>query len=74
MRTVYAVVAALGIVVGIGPVVWAADCVIPAFLVTGKTYQIAFGFGAGLKNANVVEFDRQSCWIKVTEQKEGEFW
>jgi hypothetical protein len=40
----------------------AADCEIPAFLVTGKTYY--FSITLARLSVKVVEIDRRACWVK----------
>jgi len=48
----------------------AADCEIPAFLGTGKTY--AFVIGMASVYVTVVEIDRQACWGRDHTKKTGE--
>jgi hypothetical protein len=61
MRTIYAMMAGLVIVVGIRMVAFAADCELPAFLAIGKTYLVL-----SLGEITVMEIDQKTCWIKVT--------
>jgi hypothetical protein len=51
-------------------VVSAADCEPPKFLETGKTYKMAVGMVGG--NIKIIEVDRQTCWIKGVDEKNGE--
>jgi len=57
---------------GLGRAVSAADCEIPAFLATGKTYHI--GAGGGAEEVKVVDIDRQACWIKTADGAGGVYW
>jgi hypothetical protein len=66
------VVALIIVAEGLGTVVSAADCEIPAFLVTGKTY--LFGAGIGPQKLRVVEIDRRTCWIKANDGKDQVWW
>jgi hypothetical protein len=56
------VVAFVIIAWGFGTVASAADCEIPAFLVTGTTYN--FSTMDATISVTVLETDRQSCWVK----------
>ena len=63
MRTLSTMVAVLVVVIGLQTVVSAADCEIPAFLMAGKTYNIATA--AENLVVKLVEIDRKGCWIKI---------
>ena len=60
MQTLRAMVLVLVTTVGLGTVTLVADCEVPAFLATGKTYMV-FSLG----DTTVLEIDRKTCWVKV---------
>ena len=69
MRTLWTMLVALGIVAGLGTAVSAADCVVPTFLVMGKTYDLS----SSITNLSVkvIEIDTQACWVKGQWKKSG---
>ena len=68
-----ATVAALGLVVGEwGAVASAADCAVPAFLETGKSYDMRGGMETAV--VKVIEVDRQTCWIQTEDDRGRARW
>jgi hypothetical protein len=66
-------VAVLGVVVGgLGAVATAADCEIPAFLETGKSYEMRGGMETAV--VKVIEVDRQTCWIQTEDDRGRARW
>jgi hypothetical protein len=60
--------AALSVVVGgWGAVASAADCEVPAFLETGKSYEMRGGMETAV--VKVVEVDRQTCWMRTEDDR-----
>jgi hypothetical protein len=70
VQTLYIMAAILVVVVGLGTIVFAADCEVPTFLATGKTYKFALGFAA--PTVTVIEIDKSSCWVKGQSKMKSE--
>jgi hypothetical protein len=70
VQTLYTMVAILVAVMGLGTMVSAADCEVPTFLATGKTYKFALGFAA--PTVTVIEIDQSSCWLKGQSKMKSE--
>jgi hypothetical protein len=73
---IWVVMIGLVMIVGGGRAgVSAADCEIPTFLETGKTYEFSIGMAQAF--VTVAEIDRQACWVKGNwkqRDKSGTSW
>ena len=66
-------VAVLGAVVGgWGAAASAADCEVPAFLETGKSYEMRGGMETAV--VKVIDVDRQTCWIQTEDDRGRARW
>jgi hypothetical protein len=69
----YVTVATLGVGLGgLGALASAADCQVPAFLATGKTYEMRGGMETAV--VKVIAVDRETCWLQTEDDRGRARW